>query len=96
MRTAEDFARAVEERRIDWWPLRGCSICGYMCGYRFLPDGIWYDAGCYCTGGGGGRDATFEDLAYHYNRQSSAAYIATMDEFWGWAAGPTTDGGQNK
>lgn len=83
MRTPEEFEQAVKERKITEWKLRECSFCRYPLNYVFLPDGVYLDRGCDCTGQTPNLvRRTWKSLAEHYNIQTDADYIAEMDTFW--------------
>ena len=92
MRTVDEFQKAVADRGLSRFILRDCSMCGYPLGYVFHADGrLGFDSGCDCvTYGPVVRDREWDELADHYNRQSNAEYIATMDEFFGFE--PSNDG----
>lgn len=52
--------------------IHNCSMCGYRCGFIVHSiDNIWYDSGCYCTGCGGGYQASVQDILNHHNIQTT-------------------------
>ena len=84
MKTAEDFKRQAKLKNIVWWGIHECSMCGYGCGYKIDGDNLYYDNGCDCSYGGGPEPRNWENLASHYNMQSSEKYKKEMDKFWGF------------
>jgi len=87
LRTAEEFREQAKARNIKRWPIHDCSMCGYECGYLFNEAGeVAYDSGCDCVLSLGDRISPreWENVAEHYNMQSSENYIKEMDEFWGF------------
>ena len=89
MRTANEFEDAARERGITEWERdpEGCSGCGYSVGYRFAPNGVFYDVGCWCTGRAPNWEPrTWQDVADFYNMQNHPRVIAEMDAFWGFSA----------
>lgn len=91
-RPADDFIRAAVERGIREWRIRECSICGYKLGYIIEGEGLFYDAGCHCSGRSVLEARTWDDLAAHYNRNqpsrndraAGTPWLAEMRAFWGF------------
>jgi hypothetical protein len=86
-RSAEEFQQAAIERGLTRWTIHECSICGYPCAYIFnwADTEVAYDSSCYCTRyHNPPRPGTWQDVADHYNMQSSPAIITKYDEFWGF------------
>lgn len=83
MKTAEDFKGQAEKHGIERWDLRDCSICHYPLAYIFMNSDVFFDSGCYCTGSVPNlHRRAWQDIADHYNMQTSETYIKTMDDFW--------------
>lgn len=84
MKDANDFKTQVDKLKLGHWPLRGCSICGYMIGYLFKDGGVFFDAGCDCVSYSSVQPRTWEDVAKQYNDQTSQDTIYRYDLFWGF------------
>jgi hypothetical protein len=80
MRRPEEFKKIVRDRRINFWPVRDCSICSHYIGYRFDGDLVFYDSGCGCTNLPDLQPRTWQELADFYNRYRNN----NMDIFWGF------------
>jgi len=92
----EDFYHAARDNNLLEQPMGDCSICGYMLAFQFHPDyltdeeaeaegtvSVCFDAGCHCVGGPSTyRDSSWEDVANHYNRQTSETYINTLNSHY--------------
>lgn len=48
MTTRDEFAEAIKKKP---FPLRDCSICGYMMNFYYDGDVLHYDSRCECTSG---------------------------------------------
>lgn len=88
-RTAEEFRRQAITKGISRWVVRNCSFCRYPCGYLFLigdaHSEVGYDSGCKCsTYPSPLQERTWDDVAEHYNIQSSRDVLKEYDEFWGF------------
>lgn len=84
-RAPEEFQAAARERSITFWLMHECTFCDYPCGYVIQGDQVLYDNGCNClTALRPLNRRSWEDLAGHYNMQTSPEYIAKMDAFWGF------------
>lgn len=87
VRTANEFKQAAIAKNIQSWPIRDCSLCGYMLKYIFSDDKeqVAFDTGCDCTSYPNVYHfSSYEDVAQHYNCQTSKEYIKEMDDFWGF------------
>jgi len=84
MKTADEFKVQAEKKEITGWDSHGCSLCGYVVGYKFKDGHVGYDNGCDCTGGQNVRMSSWEEVAESYNMQSNENVIRKMNEFWGF------------
>ena len=86
-KTRIDFQEAAFNLKPKKWFIRKCSICGYDCGYVFIPnhEHVGYDSGCYCTNSATVHPCSWDDLAEHYNDITDPEEIAEMNKFWGFA-----------
>lgn len=87
MKTAEDFRGAAKEKGIDFGMMRRCGLCGYLCGFYFRGEDVYYDSGCDCTGSNRWQMRTWDHVAEHYNMQKGEKYIKEMNQFWGFTKG---------
>jgi len=84
-KTAEDFRAAIKEKGLTRWKLRECGMCGTGLHYLFENDKVGYDSNCDCTSYDSGIQLrSYQDLADHYNMQSSNTYLDTIDDFFGF------------
>lgn len=71
----EVFGR--ESRKVAFWKLHNCSMCGYPCGYMVnleKKEGdveVLYDNGCDCGFGRSMRHSSFEEMFESYNMQTN-------------------------
>lgn len=69
------------------WDIHDCSLCGYACGYRFVPDeqgrtvDVYYDSGCHCLRAPQ-RPRTWDDVIGHVTMQTNPDTIKRHKEFW--------------
>ena len=82
-KTIEDFQEQARKKGINYWYIASCTMCNYRMGYSIIENAVLYDNGCDCYRQGV-RNASWEEIADHYNMQSNANVIARMNEFWGF------------
>ena len=71
MVTGEQVKQAMSEKGITVVDHHKCGLCGYMTKYEVINDDIYFDPGCYCTGGAGHELCGFQDGADWINMQSN-------------------------
>lgn len=81
-RAAAGFAEAARSHGITWWPIRDCSLCGVPIGYRFAGELVAFSSSCDCNSLAGLESRTWDDVAGHYNMQTSPEVIERYDRFW--------------
>lgn len=62
-----DFKQAVVTHDIHGWHIRDCSMCGCPLCYLFRDGGVFFDAGCDCTGRSSIEPRSWRDIADLYN-----------------------------
>jgi hypothetical protein len=68
--TAEELKQAIKEKGITRWDIHECSMCGYLCGYVFVGEQVFYDSGCDCMSYGNKLNPrNWGDVVDQYNRQ---------------------------
>ncbi len=83
MKTSEDFKKSVIENGINFWPVRTCSICGYLIGYVFEEDKISFDSNCDCVSYiTPAQVSSYNDVAFTYNNLINPETIKETDEFF--------------
>lgn len=83
MKSAIDFQESYHKNKIKKWIIHNCVICNYPCGFLFEFDNVYYDNGCYCTYLEAPlRQSNFQEVADHYNLQTTLKVIEEYNEFW--------------
>lgn len=85
-KTGEDFRRQAETIGLTYWPVRRCSLCGYLLAYIFEGNTVRYDAGCYCVVYQRIEPRSWDEVADFYNMQSCPATVKEFDEFWSFVS----------
>lgn len=87
-RDAKDFREAAIERKIDYWPIHDCSICGYECGFLFFQyeeAEVVYDNGCDCTRRYIKSARNWDNVAELYNiAKENEEVMKKYNEHWGF------------
>lgn len=79
-RKASEFIKSWNLHQQKNWRVHACSLCHYRCSF-ILSSKPQYDSGCYCIIGFI-RDATWDEIAKHYNIQTEESVIKQYDDFW--------------
>jgi len=91
IRTAEELKAQAKIKKITFYPVHECSMCGYMCGYVFANDweAVGYDAGCDCTYGSQVEMRDWNSLAETYNMNQpernpkiDQKFLDDLDKIW--------------
>ena len=73
--TAAEVQQILAISGVDRIKIRDCSMCGYPLSYIVQGESVMFDPGCDCiTRHSGLEPRTFQDIANHYNMQTSAEY----------------------
>lgn len=85
MKTASDFQQAAQEKNIEGWFFRSCSICTCPVGFVFRDGRVFFDGNCDC--GSWHSDLaprTWDEVAELYNAQTHPETIAAFNKYWGF------------
>ena len=63
MITGEQVRQAVASAGIERIEHHECSMCGYKCAYIVREGNLYFDPGCYCSGGVGLSPRSWQDAA---------------------------------
>jgi hypothetical protein len=87
MKEANDFLEAAMKLNIRHWPIRECSLCGYLLGYMFFYEEseVVYDNGCECVPYHNLRASSWDEVARMYNINSDKPeIIKKYNDWWGF------------
>lgn len=89
IKTAQELQDQAKAINLDFYPVRECSICGYMCGYVIEGDAVGYDCGCDCVPYQNVKPRLWKELAQTYNLNQpennpniSQAYLDKLNSVW--------------
>lgn len=82
-RHLDEFQKQAELHNITHWLHHDCAICGEWTAFVFVDGKVYFDSTCGCSSyPTAPQPYTWNDVADHYNIQTSPIVIAQMDEFW--------------
>lgn len=87
--TAEQVREAAIAAGIARIEHADCSICGYQTAYLVRDGSLYFDAGCYCTGGDRAEPRDWSSASEWINMQDPGEFQDNLKRRFGLAGPPT-------
>lgn len=78
----ENFEFIAKTKKIRYWEIKKCDICGESIGFMIQKDNVYFDETCDCSPRDMSRNSSWGELAEVYNKETNERRIEKYKRFW--------------